>query len=66
MFGMYLGYTTQQSVMHFGGYSDAYVLSEYSAEEKVNKTAEELINWMDLTSKTYWQISLNEVNVGYT
>ena len=40
-------------------------MQEYTSDEKSGKTAEDLINWMDLTSSTYWQVSLNEVNIGF-
>jgi hypothetical protein len=63
MFSLYFARTTTTSKMHFGGWSDTYVNAKYTASEKVNKTASELVNWMNLTSPNYWQVRLTKVNV---
>ncbi len=59
MFGMYLGNTDQQSQLHVGGWDDKYVNMFYTDDERANKTASELIKWMDINSQSYWQVSLN-------
>jgi hypothetical protein len=66
MFSIYLGLSgsKQVSKMWFGGYDDSYVTAPYTADELRNKTVDDLISWMSITSKNYWQVSLNEAYVG--
>ena len=50
--------------MHFGGYDEDLVKSYYNETFKENKTVDELVTWMELTSQQYWQVKLNKVQIG--
>ncbi|CDW72166.1 eukaryotic aspartyl protease family protein [Stylonychia lemnae] len=63
MFALYLASTTKTSQIQFGGYDQTQVLSRYSTAEKVNKTAEDLICWVKIVSKAYWQVQLDQATV---
>ena len=51
---MLLEYTNKESKMWFGGYDEDLVKSYYNESFKENKTVDELITWMDITSTQYW------------
>jgi len=61
IFGLQLGRITEQSRLHLGGWNETSVLAEYSVAERAGRNASSLINWMNLTSPNYWQVSLGEV-----
>lgn len=63
MFSLYFARTGTQSKLHFGGWSDTFVNAKYTIAERANKSAAELINWMNLTSPNYWQVRLTKANV---
>ena len=61
VFALQLGRITEQSRLHLGGWNETSVLAEYSVAERAGRNASSLINWMNLTSPNYWQVSLGEV-----
>jgi hypothetical protein len=65
IFSLFLGRTAnnEQSKLHLGGWNDSYILSKYSTDEKKNKTAENLTFWLNITSKVYWQVEINSVQI---
>ena len=64
MFSLKLSLTTTTSTVWFGGYDEPTIFSMYNSTYVVNKTANDLIQWMNLTSKQYWQVSMQSASVG--
>lgn len=63
MFSLSFARNTSVSKLHLGGYSESYVLNRYTADERTGKSASDLINWINLTASTYWQLRLTKANV---
>ena len=64
IFSMQLQFTSQDSKMWFGGYDEDLVKSYYDDAFKVNKTVDDMITWMYLTSEQYWQVPMREAKIG--
>jgi hypothetical protein len=47
--------------MWLGGYDESYITSGYTAAELADKTVDDLIAWMPVTSNSYWQVQLSQV-----
>lgn len=50
--------------MWIGGYDETTIKSYYNSTYLINKTMDDLIAWMPIVSKTYWQMNMNESYFG--